>query len=81
MRSSSDQADNSFTPEILPPLLDCYARSQQMERAEAFLLDILERYQGVSPVLALAVCAATRRRARCRRVPDRALRQRPSVRG
>ena len=30
-------ADIAFVPEILPPLLNCYARSQQMDRAEAFL--------------------------------------------
>ena len=46
-------ADIAFMPEILPPLLNSYARSQQMDRAEAFLRDILERYHGISPVLAL----------------------------
>ena len=46
-------ADIAFVPEILPPLLNCYARSQQMERAESFLRQIMERYHGISPVLAL----------------------------
>src|ERR1700744_5919989 len=46
-------ANIPFVPETLPPLLNCYARSQQMDRAEAFLREIMERYHGISPVLAL----------------------------
>ncbi|HEY6942230.1 lipopolysaccharide assembly protein LapB, partial [Dokdonella sp.] len=53
--------DIDYVPEILSPLLDCYARAQRMQRAEEFLLDITERYQGVSPVLALAKLYATTR--------------------
>jgi pentatricopeptide repeat protein len=45
-------ADIAFTPEILPPLLNSYARSQQMDRAESFLREMLSRYHGISPVLA-----------------------------
>lgn len=75
-------ADIAFTPEILPPLLNCYARSQQMERAENFLRDMLERYHGVSPVLALT--QLYRQRDGERMAIDfltAQLRQRPSVRG
>ncbi|MDI3261203.1 MAG: lipopolysaccharide assembly protein LapB [Fulvimonas sp.] len=75
-------ADVAFVPDILPPLLHSYARSQQMERAERFLRELLTRYHGISPVLALA-------RLYERRDGERAaidfltsqLRQRPSVRG
>ncbi len=74
--------DVDFVPEILPPLLDCYARSQQMERAEHFLLDILDRYQGTSPVIALAkLYASTRGEHAAIDFLTRQLRQRPSVRG
>lgn len=76
------EADVAFVPEILPPLLNSYARSRQMERAELFLRDILARYNGISPVLALT-------RIYQQRDGERAgidfltsqLRQRPSVRG
>lgn len=76
------EADIAFVPEILPPLLHSYARSQQMARAEKFLLSLLERYHGVSPVLALT-------RLYQQLDGDRTaidfltaqLRQRPSVRG
>ncbi|KRE89132.1 hypothetical protein ASG87_06235 [Frateuria sp. Soil773] len=79
---SAVAADIAFVPEILPPLLNSYARSQQMERAERFLRDILARYHGISPVLALT-------RLYERRDGERVaidfltsqLRQRPSVRG
>lgn len=75
-------ADITFTPDILPPLLNSYARAQQMERAERFLREMLVRYNGVSPVLALT-------NLYCQRDGERAaidfltaqLRQRPSVRG
>lgn len=75
-------ADSAFTPDILPPLLNSYARSQQMERAEAFLRDMLGRYHGVSPVLALT--HLYRQRDGERAAIDfltQQLRQRPSVRG
>lgn len=76
------KADIAFTPDILPPLLNSYARSQQMERAEGFLHDMLGRYHGVSPVLALT--HLYRQRDGERAAIDfltAQLRQRPSVRG
>ncbi|OOG52433.1 lipopolysaccharide assembly protein LapB [Rhodanobacter sp. B05] len=76
------RADSAFTPDILPPLLNSYARSQQMERAEAFLSDMLGRYHGVSPILALT--HIYRQRDGERAAIDfltTQLRQRPSVRG
>ncbi|HEU4665874.1 MAG TPA: lipopolysaccharide assembly protein LapB [Dokdonella sp.] len=73
--------DIDYVPEILSPLLDCYARAQRMQRAEEFLLDITERYQGVSPVLALAkLHATTRGEEAAVDFLHRMLRQRPSVR-
>lgn len=79
---SAIQADIAFTPEILPPLLNSYARSQQMERAESFLREMLGRYHGVSPVLALAHLYKERdgERAAIDFLTTQ-LRQRPSVRG
>jgi lipopolysaccharide biosynthesis regulator YciM len=76
------QADIAFTPEILPPLLNSYARSQQMERAEAFLSEMLVRYHGISPVLALTQIYQQRdgERAGIDFLTSQ-LRQRPSVRG
>ncbi|GAA0706943.1 lipopolysaccharide assembly protein LapB [Dokdonella soli] len=75
------ELDIDYMPEILSPLLDCYARAQRMQRAEEFLLDITERYQGVSPVLALAkLYATTRGEAAAVDFLNRILRQRPSVR-
>ena len=52
-----------------------------MQRAEEFLLAINERYQGVSPVLALAkLYARTKGEASAIEFLTRQLRQRPSVR-
>ena len=75
-------ADSAFLPGILPPLLNSYARSHQMERAEEFLRGLLGRYHGVSPVLALT--RLYRQRDGERAAVDfltAQLRQRPSVRG
>lgn len=73
--------DVDYVPEILSPLLDCYARAQRMQRAEEFLLGINERYQGVSPVLALAkLYARTKGEPAAVEFLTRQLRQRPSVR-
>ncbi|MFC4822605.1 lipopolysaccharide assembly protein LapB [Dokdonella ginsengisoli] len=75
------EQDVDYVPEILSPLLDCYARAQQMQRAERFLLEITERYQGVSPVLALAkLYATTRGEDAAVEFLNHILRQRPSVR-
>ena len=75
-------ADIAFVPEILPPLLQSYARTGQMERAESFLRDILTRYHGVSPVLALTQLYEQRdgQRAAVDFLTSQ-LRLRPSVRG
>ena len=75
-------ADVAFVPEILPPLLESYARSRQTDRAEQFLRGLLERYHGVSPVLALT--RLYRERDGKRVAVDfltSQLRRRPSVRG
>ncbi len=46
--------DVEFLPEVLPTLLDCYQRRNEGARARSFLLEMIERYPGVSPALALA---------------------------
>ena len=75
------ELDVDYVPEILSPLLDCYARAQHMQRAEDFLLRVTERYQGVSPVLALAkMYTITRGEAAAAEFLNRVLRERPSVR-
>ncbi len=74
--------DVDYVPEILPQLLDCYARLGQMQRAEKFLLDIMDRSHGVTPVIALAkLFASTRGEPIAIEFLTRQLRQRPSVRG
>src|SRR5699024_1973552 len=74
--------DVEFVPELLPHLLAACARTGQNDRAEAFLRQLLDSYQGISPVLALY------RLIRQRDGEEEAvdfltsqLHQRPSVRG
>ena len=75
------ERDVDYVPEILSPLLDCYAKAQSMQRAELFLLRMTERHQGVSPVLALAsIYARTRGEKAAAEFLTRQLQQRPSVR-
>ncbi len=83
IRSAPVNADIAFVPEILPPLLNSYARSQQMERAEVFLRDMLDRYSGISPVLALTHLYQQQRDGERASIDflTSQLRLRPSVRG
>lgn len=75
------ELDVDYVPEILSPLLDCYAKAQSMQRAEEFLLRMTERHQGVSPVLALArLYTRTRGEKASVEFLTRQLHQRPSVR-
>lgn len=46
--------DPDYLPEVLPSLLACYAQFDDSERERAFLAEMLERHEGVSPVLAMA---------------------------
>jgi pentatricopeptide repeat protein len=75
-------ADIAFVPEILPPLLNGYAAAGQMEHAERYLRELLERYHGISPVLALTRLYQEREGERVAvDFLTTQLRQRPSVRG
>ena len=46
--------DVEFVPEILGPILSCYEKLGQAARARDFLRGLSARYEGISPVLALA---------------------------
>ena len=75
-------ADAAFVPQILPPLLVCYANAGQGRRAESFLLNLLQRYSGISPVLALTELYQQREGETVAvDFLTAQLRQRPSVRG
>jgi len=76
------QQDMDFVRDILPLLLDCYARAEQKQRAENFLSAIVEHYKGISPVLALTkVYTETRGESFAINFLTQQLRARPSVRG
>ncbi len=76
------EADIEYIPEILPPLLDCYARTQQMDRAEHTLLRSLEQYSGITPAIALARLYVSRDgEKQAIRFLTAQLREKPSVRG
>ncbi len=75
------ERDVDYLGEILAPLLDCYARSHQMQRAEDFLLDTSRRYPGVAPILELGkIYARSRGEAVAADFLAQELRTRPSLR-
>jgi lipopolysaccharide biosynthesis regulator YciM len=76
------EQDVDFVPEILAPVLGCYEQLEQPQRARAFLQQISERYEGISPVLALARIIEREggERAAAEFLAEQ-LRSRPSVRG
>jgi lipopolysaccharide biosynthesis regulator YciM len=74
--------DIEFLPEVLPPLLAAYDRCGDPARARSFLLEMVERYQGVSPALALARRLELESGAReALDFLKGHLRERPSIRG
>jgi lipopolysaccharide biosynthesis regulator YciM len=76
------ERDIEFVPEVLNTLLACYATLGEHHRAEAMLRSLIERYPGISPVLALARLIETRESADvAARFLAEQLRRRPSVRG
>ena len=48
------EQDIEFVPEVLGPILSCYDKLGDVRRARDFLSALSERYEGISPVLALA---------------------------
>lgn len=74
--------DTSYVPEILPLLLTSWREAGQMDRAEPFLQKVLERYNGISAVLALARIRAENEGERAAiDFLTRQMQRRPSVRG
>lgn len=74
--------DIEYLPEVLYPLLECYRQLGREQAAEKYLLGLLDRYHGVSPVVALAGMILERdgEQAAVDFLTEH-LRQRPSVRG
>lgn len=71
-----------FLPEILPPLLACYAQCGEIERSRAFLAEMMECHQGVAPVLAMAKWLQVNDgAAAAQEFLTARLRERPSIRG
>ena len=74
--------DIEFLPEILEPLLACYERRGEPDRARGFLMEMIEQYPGVSPALALTrILQRDEGTPAALRFLSSQLRQRPSVRG
>lgn len=74
--------DIEYIPEILGPLLKCYRQVGRLDEARAYLEELIQRYDGISPVLALAgmLLEEEGEQAAVSFIIGH-LRQRPSVRG
>ena len=74
--------DSDYLPDILPTLLDCYARVGDPTGGRAFLTEMCEHYRGIAPVLALTrLVEAAEGVHAARDYLARQLKDRPSVRG
>lgn len=74
--------DVDFLPEVMRDLLTAYERRGEMSRSRSFLAEMIERYPGVSPLLALTrIIEQEEGRASAIEFLVRQLRQRPSLRG
>ena len=74
--------DADYLPELLPAMLEAYARVGDGPGARAFLTEMSEHYRGVAPVLALTrLVEADEGVASARAYLAQQLKDRPSVRG
>ncbi len=74
--------DPDYLPDILPSLLNCYARVGDPTGGRAFLTEMCEHYRGIAPVLALTrLVEAAEGVHAARDYLARQLKDRPSVRG
>lgn len=74
--------DIDYFPEVIEPMLECYRKTGNEQDMMNFLQSILERYNGISPMLALA--ALKREHGTDREAMEfviEQLRKRPSVKG
>lgn len=76
------EQDIDFVPEVLGPVLACHEMLGQPKRARDFLRKLSERYEGISPVLALSRIIEREEGDRpAAEFLTEQLRSRPSVRG
>ncbi|MEJ2344410.1 MAG: lipopolysaccharide assembly protein LapB [Gammaproteobacteria bacterium] len=76
------EQDIDFTPEIIEPLEECYRQTGSPGALMSFLHDVLDRYRGISPALALAERIRDEQGERpALEFITQQLRKRPSVRG
>lgn len=77
-----EEQDIDYLPEILEQMRQCYEQANTLDVLKQYLRDILERYDGISPVLMLAdLLARTEGDAVAVEFMTAQLRRRPSVRG
>jgi lipopolysaccharide biosynthesis regulator YciM len=76
------ERDLEFVPELLGPALACFEKLEQPQAARDFLRSLIDRYPGISPVLALTRVVEREEGDRAAiALLTRELGKRPSVRG
>ena len=77
-----EKQDPRYLPEVIAPMMECYQSMGKLHEAENYLNYLLEKYDGITPLM--AVVDLIRQRDGERAASDRIvafLRERPSVRG
>ena len=80
--SRVENQDLDFIPDILDSILNCFDKADRRADGRSFLSNIIDRYQGISPIIAMAefIQREQGRQPAAEFIGDQ-LRQRPSVRG
>lgn len=77
-----EEQDIEYLPEVLEPLRQCYEQAGAFEELKRYLAAVIDRYNGISPVLMLAdLLARTEGDAAAVDFLAAQVRKRPSVRG
>lgn len=77
-----EKQDPRYLPDVIAPMMECYQSMGKLHEAESYLNYLLEKYDGITPLLALVDLIRLRDGERA--ASDRVvafLRERPSVKG
>ncbi|MCF6301549.1 MAG: hypothetical protein L3J52_10620, partial [Proteobacteria bacterium] len=76
------KADSSYIPVFIDDMAQCYMELSQTKELESFLLHLIGKYQGVSPILTLSnLYSSTQGMAFAAAFVEKQLKQRASVKG
>ena len=77
-----EKQDSDYLPEVIAPIMQCYREMGKLDDGRKYLQDIVNRYDGITPLLYLTrIIEETRGEKEAIKFISKELKRRPSVRG